>query len=150
MERLWGCAFDAAVFTNLTREHMDYHNTFEEYFAAKRRLFEGTGGGAPKTGVVNTDDPYGKRLAGLAKTTLTYGLEGDPDITTKKFSLLFSGLKFSAQSPIGKIEIESPLVGRINVYNILAAMGAAVALGIPGDAIETAIHTLESVPGRFH
>src|SRR5258708_19177171 len=149
MDRLWGCSFDAVVFTNLTREHMDYHKTFEDYFAAKRRLFEGTGGSAPKTGVINTDDPYGKRLAGLAKATLTYGLEGDPDITTRKFSLSFSGLRFSAQSPIGRIEIESPLVGRINVYNILAAIGAAVALGVSADAIEKGIRSLESVPGRF-
>jgi UDP-N-acetylmuramoyl-L-alanyl-D-glutamate--2,6-diaminopimelate ligase len=149
MDRLWGCSFDSAVFTNLTREHMDYHKTFEDYFAAKRRLFEGTGAGAPKAGVINTDDPYGKRLAGIARATLTYGLEGDPDITTKKFSLSFSGLKFSAQTPIGKIEVESPLVGRINVYNILAAIGAAAGLSVPVDAIEKGIRSLESVPGRF-
>ncbi len=149
MDRLWGCTFDAAVFTNLTREHMDYHKTFEDYFAAKRRLFEGTGAGAPKAGVVNTDDIYGKQLVGMARTTLTYGLDGDSDITTKEFSLSFSGLKFSAQTPAGNIAIESPLVGRINVYNILAAIGAAVALGIPSAAIEKGIHTLESVPGRF-
>src|SRR5216684_1347697 len=144
-----GCAFDAAVFTNLTREHMDYHKTFDGYFAAKRRLFEGTGAGAPRVGVVNTDDAYGKQLVGLAKTTLTYGLEGDPDITTQKFSLSFSGLKFSAQTPLGKIEAESPLVGRINVYNILAAIGAAVALGVPREAIEKGISKLENVSGRF-
>ena len=149
MERIWGCAFDAAVFTNLTREHMDYHKTFDAYFAAKRRLFEGTGAGAPRVGVVNTDDAYGKQLVGLAKTTLTYGLEGDPDITTQKFSLSFSGLKFSAQTPLGKIEAESPLVGRINVYNILAAIGAAVALGVPREAIEKGIGKLENVSGRF-
>ena len=69
MDRLWGCHFAAAVFTNLTREHMDYHKTFEDYFAAKRRLFEGTGAGAPDAAILNTDDAYGKRLAGLAKQT---------------------------------------------------------------------------------
>jgi len=149
MDRLWGCHFDAAVFTNLTREHMDYHKTFDDYFAAKRRLFEGTGSGAPEVGVINTDDPYGKLLAGMAKATLSYGLESNADITTPKFMLSFSGLKFTAHTPIGKIEIESPLVGRINVYNILAAVGAAVALSLPRDAIEKGIRNLESVSGRF-
>src|ERR1700682_3474407 len=149
MDRLWGCHFDAAVFTNLTREHMDYHKTFDDYFAAKRRLFEGTGSGAPEVGVINTDDPYGKLLAGMAKATLSYGLESNADITTPKFMLSFSGLKFTAHTPIGKIEIESPLVGRINVYNILAAVGAAGGVSLPRDAIEKGIRNLESVSGRF-
>jgi UDP-N-acetylmuramoyl-L-alanyl-D-glutamate--2,6-diaminopimelate ligase len=146
---LWGCHFAAAVFTNLTREHMDYHKTFEEYFAAKRRLFEGTGAGAPETAIVNLDDGYGKRLAGLAKKTLTYGLESGADITTKKFHLSFEGLTFTAQTPGGKIHVASPLVGRINVYNILAAIGAAQALGISNETIEAGIRDLKSVSGRF-
>jgi UDP-N-acetylmuramoyl-L-alanyl-D-glutamate--2,6-diaminopimelate ligase len=149
MDRLWGLQFAAAVFTNLTREHMDYHKTFDDYFAAKRRLFEGTGAGAPGMAVINTDDAYGKLLAGIPKSKLTYGLESGADITTPKFSLSFSGLKFTAHTPAGKMEIESPLVGRINVYNILAAVGAAVALNIPRDAIEKGIRNLESVSGRF-
>jgi UDP-N-acetylmuramoyl-L-alanyl-D-glutamate--2,6-diaminopimelate ligase len=85
MDRLWSCHFAAAVFTNLTREHMDYHKTFEDYFAAKRRLFEGTGAGVPEVAVINTDDEHGKRLIGLAKNTVKYGLESDADITAKKF-----------------------------------------------------------------
>jgi len=149
MDRLWGCHFAAAVFTNLTREHMDYHKTFEEYFAAKRRLFEGTGAGVPETGIVNVDDEYGKRLAGLAKKTVTYGLESGADITTKKFHLSFEGLSFSAQTPVGKIQVASPLVGRINVYNILAAIGAAQALSVSNETIEAGIRSLESVSGRF-
>ena len=149
MDRLWGCHFAAAVFTNLTREHMDYHKTFEEYFAAKKRLFEGTGAGAPEVGVINTDDEYGKRLSGLAKKTVTYGLESDAEITTKKFQLTFNGLAFAAQTPNGKVQVASPLVGRINVYNILAAIGAAQALGFPNETIEAGIHGLESVSGRF-
>lgn len=149
MDRLWGCRFAAAVFTNLTREHMDYHLTFEAYFAAKRRLFEGTGAGAPDCAVVNVDDPYGKQLAGLAQKTLTYGLEGPADITTKKFSLSFSGLSFTVHTPGGKIAIESRLVGRINVYNVLAAIGAAQALDIPDGTIAEGVARLESVPGRF-
>ena len=149
MDRLWGCHFQAAVFTNLTREHMDYHKTFEDYFAAKKRLFEGTGAGAPEVAVLNTDDEFGKRLAGLAKKTMTYGLESDAEITAKKFQLTFEGLTFTAQSPNGKVRVVSPLVGRINVYNLLAAIGAAQALGFSNEIIENGIRNLESVSGRF-
>lgn len=149
MDRLWGLHFAAAVFTNLTREHMDYHKTFEDYFAAKKTLFTGTGAGAPDTAIINIDDDYGKKLLGLAKKTVTYGLESGADITTKRFQLTFSGLGFTAQTPNGKIQITSSLVGRINVYNILAAIGAAQALGLSNEIIETGIRNLESVSGRF-
>jgi len=149
MDRLWGCHFAAAVFTNLTREHMDYHKTFEDYFGAKRRLFEGTGAGAPEVAVINADDEYGKKLAGLAKTTVSYGLASSADITTKKFQLTFSGLTFTAQTPNGKVQVVSPLVGRINVYNLLAAIGAAQALGLSTEVIEAGIRNLKSVAGRF-
>ena len=149
MDRLWGCHFGAAVFTNLTREHMDYHKTFEEYFAAKRRLFEGTGAEAPEVAVVNIDDEYGKKLVGIAKKTVTYGLAVDADISTKKFQLTFGGLTFTASTPSGRVQVASPLVGRINVYNILAAIGAAQALGLPNDVIETGTRNLRSVAGRF-
>src|SRR4029077_1227897 len=115
MDRLWGCHFAAAVFTNLTREHLDYHKTFDDYFAAKRRLFSGTGAGAPEVAVLNTDDEYGKRLGGLARNTVTYGLETAADISTKKFQLTFSGLSFTAQTLKGKVQVSSKLVGRINV-----------------------------------
>jgi len=149
MDRLWGCHFQAAVFTNLTREHMDFHKTFEDYFAAKKKLFEGTGAGVPEVAVLNTDDEFGKRLAGLAKQTVTYGLESDADITTKKFQLTFDGLTFTAQTPNGKVHVESRLVGRINVYNLLAAIGAAQAVGLSNEVIEIGIRNLESVSGRF-
>ena len=149
MDRLWGCHFAAAVFTNLTREHMDYHKTFEDYFAAKKTLFTGTGAGVPDTAIINIDDPYGRQLLGLAKRTVTYGLDASADITTKKFQLSFNGLTFAAQTPQGKLPVTSNLVGRINVYNILAAIGAAQALGISNDAIAAGISNLESVSGRF-
>jgi UDP-N-acetylmuramoyl-L-alanyl-D-glutamate--2,6-diaminopimelate ligase len=149
LQRLWGCHFAAAVFTNLTREHMDYHKTFEDYFAAKRKLFEGTGAGAPDVAVINTDDEYGKRLTGLAKKIVTYGLESDADITTKKFQLTFNGLAFTAQTPNGKVQVVSSLVGRINVYNLLAAIGAAQALGLSTENIQNGIRNLNSVSGRF-
>jgi UDP-N-acetylmuramoyl-L-alanyl-D-glutamate--2,6-diaminopimelate ligase len=149
MDRLWGCHFQAAVFTNLTREHMDYHKTFEDYFAAKKRLFEGTGAGAPEVAILNADDEFGKRLAGLAKRTVTYGLESHADITTKKFQLTFDSLEFTAHTRNGKVHVHSQLVGRINVYNLLAAIGAAQALGLSNEVIEKGIRSLESVSGRF-
>ena len=149
MDRLWGCHFAVAIFTNLTRDHLDYHKTFEDYFAAKRRLFEGTGAGAPDVAVINADDPYASQLEGLAGRTLDVWAEGQPDLTTKKFALSFNGLEFTAQTPAGKIEVRSPLVGRINVYNILAAIGAGIGLEIPIAKIEEGIANLALVPGRF-
>ena len=149
MERLWGSHFGVVIFTNLTRDHLDYHKTFEDYFAAKRILFEGTGAGAPGVGVINVDDPYGARLTGLARRTLTYGLKNSSDVTARKFALSFDGLEFVADTPIGNVEVHSPLVGRFNVYNILAAIGAGIGLNIAKSQIEDGIAKLQSVPGRF-
>ncbi len=149
MNRLWGCPFAVAIFTNLTRDHLDYHKTLEDYFAAKRRMFEGTGAAAPATGVTNIDDEYGKRLTGLASRTLTYGLEPGADITTRKPAFSSAGIEFTAETPAGKIEIRSKLVGRPNVYNILAAVGAGVALGLPKEVITTGVAQLSAMPGRF-
>ena len=149
LDRLWGCPFAVAIFTNLTRDHLDYHKTLEDYFAAKRRLFEGTGAAAPATGVTNIDDEYGRRLSGLASRTLTYGLEPGADITTRKPALSLSGIEFTAETPAGKIEVRSKLVGRPNVYNILAAIGAGVALALPREVIAAGIAQLSAVPGRF-
>lgn len=149
LDRLWGCHFAAAVFTNLTRDHIDFHKTFENYFAAKRHLFEGTGAGVPDVAVINTDDEWGKKLLGFGQKTLTYGLQNGSDLAAKKFQLSFSGLSFTAQTPNGKIQVQSALVGRINVYNILAAVGAGIALGFSNEIIEAGIRNLEAVAGRF-
>jgi len=149
MERLWGCRFAVAVFTNLTRDHLDYHGTFEEYFAAKRRLFEGTGAGAPDLAVINSDDAYSASLDRMARRTLTYGLSERADVTARKLELSFQGLAFTAQTPAGNIEVRSSLVGRINVYNILAAIGAALGLGISAAKISEGVARLDLVPGRF-
>ena len=149
MDRLWGCPFAVTIFTNLTRDHLDYHKTLEEYFAAKRRLFQGTGASAPGASVINRDDEYGKQLAGLATRTLTYGLEPGADVTTRKPTLSFSGIECSVETPIGKIDVHSKLVGRTNVYNILAAIGAGVALALPREVIAAGIAQLTAVPGRF-
>jgi UDP-N-acetylmuramoyl-L-alanyl-D-glutamate--2,6-diaminopimelate ligase len=149
MERLWGSHFSVVIFTNLTRDHLDYHKTFEDYFAAKRILFEGTGAGAPGVGVINVDDPYGAQLSGLARRTLTYGLKNSSEVTARKFALSFDGLEFVTDTPIGDVEVRSPLVGRFNVYNILAAIGAGIGLNVPKSQIEDGIAKLQSVPGRF-
>jgi UDP-N-acetylmuramoyl-L-alanyl-D-glutamate--2,6-diaminopimelate ligase len=146
---LWGCPFAVAIFTNLTRDHLDYHKTLDDYFAAKRRLFEGTGGPPPAAGVVNHDDEYGRRLVGLASRTLTYGMEPGADVTTRKPETSLTGIEFTAETPAGKIEIRSKLVGRHNVYNILAAVSAGVALDLPKEVIATGIAQLSAVPGRF-
>jgi UDP-N-acetylmuramoyl-L-alanyl-D-glutamate--2,6-diaminopimelate ligase len=147
--RLWGCRFAAAIFTNLTRDHLDFHRDVESYFAAKRRLFEGTGGGPPAVGIVNIDDEYGARLSGLAGQTITYGLENHALVTTKRFTATQSGLEFSAETPLGTVAVRSELVGRINVYNLLAAIAAGVALGLSREAMEAGIRAVERVPGRF-
>src|SRR5205807_7932357 len=109
--------FAAGVFTNLTRDHLDFHYTMENYFAAKRRLFEGTGAGRARCGIVNVDDPYGQQLRNLAEQTITYGLGSGAQVTVKKFALALRGLDFIAETPAGKIEVRSPLVGRNNIYN---------------------------------
>jgi UDP-N-acetylmuramoyl-L-alanyl-D-glutamate--2,6-diaminopimelate ligase len=149
MERVWGCRFAAAVFTNLTREHLDFHHTLEEYFGAKRRLFEGTAYGAPEAGIVNLDDPRGRELAGMAGRTLTYGLTAEADVSTSEYQLSAEGLVFTARTPLGAIELRSPLVGQVNVSNILAAVATAIALGIGAEAIAGGVAHLHNVPGRF-
>jgi UDP-N-acetylmuramoyl-L-alanyl-D-glutamate--2,6-diaminopimelate ligase len=149
MDRLWGCPFAVAIFTNLTRDHLDYHKTIEDYFAAKRRLFEGTGAAPPAAGVINRDDEFGRRLVGLATRTVTYGLEVGAEVTARKPELSLSGIEFTAETPVGKIEIRSKLVGRPNVYNILAAVSAGIALGLSNEIIAAGIAQLSAVPGRF-
>ncbi|MGH9733930.1 MAG: UDP-N-acetylmuramoyl-L-alanyl-D-glutamate--2,6-diaminopimelate ligase, partial [Candidatus Acidiferrales bacterium] len=149
MDRLWGCHFAVAVFTNLTRDHLDYHKDFEDYFHAKRRLFEGTGTAAPDVAVINADDPYSDRLQGLARRTITYGFKSGASLVARGISLGFSGTEFVVESPEGKLQVRSPLVGRINVYNSLAAIGAGLGLGMPPSTIEKGIAALDLVPGRF-
>jgi UDP-N-acetylmuramoyl-L-alanyl-D-glutamate--2,6-diaminopimelate ligase len=149
LDRLWGCRFAAAVFTNLTRDHLDFHRTMEDYFMAKRRLFEGTGAGAPAVGVLNVDDPYGKQLVGVAARTITYGLGNGAEVAPRKLPASFLRLEFTAETPGGRVDVRSPLIGRINVYNLLAAVATGVALGFPREAIETGVRELALVPGRF-
>ncbi len=148
-DRVWGCRFAAAVFTNLTQDHLDYHGTLDHYFAAKRRLFEGTGAGAPAVSVLNVDDPRSRELIALSARVLTYGLEKKADITAQKPTLSFSGIRFVAETPAGSFAVRSPLVARINLYNLLAAIGVGLALELDREAIAEGLARLERVPGRF-
>ncbi|MBI1984244.1 MAG: UDP-N-acetylmuramoyl-L-alanyl-D-glutamate--2,6-diaminopimelate ligase, partial [Acidobacteria bacterium] len=117
-ERVWGFHFSAAVFTNLTQDHLDYHKDFENYFAAKRRLFEGLGAGPPDLAVINADDPWGRRLLDLPfPRRMTYGMNSGADVRAKEFRQDPSGLRAVVHTPAGALEIESPLVGRANLAN---------------------------------
>jgi UDP-N-acetylmuramoyl-L-alanyl-D-glutamate--2,6-diaminopimelate ligase len=148
--RVWGLHFSAAVFTNLTRDHLDYHGDFEHYFAAKRRLFEGEGSAAPDLAVINTDDPRGRELLSLANNRrITYGLGPGAEVTAKQFSQGASGLSAKVTTPHGEIEIASALLGRANLMNILAAAATAVGLGLSGENIQEGVRRLSAVPGRF-
>lgn len=147
LHRVDGMTFSAAVFTNLTRDHLDFHADMENYFAAKRRLFEMLPAGAPA--VVNMDDPRGASLIETASTPVTYGINKPADVTAGALSYSLAGLQFDVRTPRGSVTVRSRLVGRPNVYNILAAVGTAAALGIPLDAIERGLETLPGVPGRF-
>lgn len=150
--RTYGIPFEVAVFTNLTRDHLDYHATMEEYFAAKRVLFEGSGSPEPRWAVVNIDDEAGVRLAKFSKAqrsqVITYGLVR-ADVHASKVHISAQGTRFDMVSPDDTIPVHSQLIGRVNVYNILAASAAAYARGCSSDAIEAGVRTLARVPGRF-
>lgn len=149
-ERVWGLHFSAAVFTNLTRDHLDYHHDFEDYFAAKRRLFEGLGTSPPDLAVINADDPWGRRLLALpGPRQITYGLESKVDVGVKRYSQTPSGLLATLTTPRGELEIDSSLLGRANLLNILAATATAAELEIPPAKIRSGLHSLTVVPGRF-
>ncbi|MFZ1052123.1 MAG: UDP-N-acetylmuramoyl-L-alanyl-D-glutamate--2,6-diaminopimelate ligase, partial [Candidatus Sulfotelmatobacter sp.] len=151
-ERVFGVPFDVAVFTNLTRDHLDYHKTMEEYFAAKRVLFAGCGTDAPRAVVTNIDDEYGAKLAEFSRKrsslVLKYGWERG-DLHAEKVEITTRGTRFDLLTPEGNIAVFSALIGRVNVYNILAAAGAGYARGCKTDAIAAGIDKLGSVPGRF-
>ena len=150
--RVFGMPFDVAVFTNLTRDHLDYHKTMEEYFAAKRLLFEGCGTDAPRAVVTNLDDEYGAKLAEFSRKksslVLKYGWERG-DLHAERVEIKTRGTRFDLVTPEAKIPVFSALIGRVNVYNILAAAGACYARGCPAQAIAAGIDKLACVPGRF-
>jgi UDP-N-acetylmuramoyl-L-alanyl-D-glutamate--2,6-diaminopimelate ligase len=139
--------FAAGVFTNLTRDHLDYHGDMESYFASKRRLFEILPERAP--GVINLDDPRGEALRRVARRPVTYAVGKPADVTTGPLSFTWNGLDFDVRTPRGEVHVASKLVGRPNVSNILATVAAATALDLPRSAIEKGLAELEGVPGRF-
>jgi UDP-N-acetylmuramoyl-L-alanyl-D-glutamate--2,6-diaminopimelate ligase len=148
--RVYGLQFHTAVFTNLTRDHLDFHGTMEEYFAAKQILFEGAGSAPPPFAVVNRDDEYGRRLKLSPKTQVyRYGLGQDAELRARHVNSGFRGLRFEAQHGKLRMQIESPLIGKINVYNILAACGAGLSYGIAPETVAKGIADLHAVPGRF-
>jgi UDP-N-acetylmuramoyl-L-alanyl-D-glutamate--2,6-diaminopimelate ligase len=142
--------FAVAVFTNLTRDHLDYHGTMEKYFAAKEKLFNGSLGSQPSASVINVDDEYGRRLFKTAKgDRITYGFGGRTDVGTDDFKLTARGLSFTASTPAGAVEINSRMVGRPHVYNILAAVAAGLALKASLEHIAQGIANCSTVSGRF-
>jgi UDP-N-acetylmuramoyl-L-alanyl-D-glutamate--2,6-diaminopimelate ligase len=147
LRRVDDIRFAAAVFTNLTRDHLDFHADMESYFQAKRRLFEILPPDSPS--LINLDDPRGASLVDLARRPVTFAVARPADITPGPLSFSLSGLAFDIRTPRGTLRMRSTLVGRPNVYNILGAVATAVALDVPFDSIEKGIEALAGVPGRF-
>lgn len=147
LHRVEGCCFPVGVFTNLTGDHLDFHGTMEEYFSAKQRLFRELG---VEVAVINRDDPWGRSiLDSSGARPLTYGLESPADICAREIRLTQSRLSFTARTPAGEVALESNLIGRHNLYNILAAIGVSHTLGLNGEQVRQGVRALKGVPGRF-
>jgi UDP-N-acetylmuramoyl-L-alanyl-D-glutamate--2,6-diaminopimelate ligase len=147
LHRVAGVKFKTAIFTNLTQDHLDYHKTIENYRLAKEKLFVNY---APELSVINIDDPAGNALASkLSGNVMTYGLSNSCDVKGEIVREDSSGIKLKAHTPIGEIDIESPLLGSHNAYNILAATGAAIGEGFTREEISSGIASLKNVPGRL-
>lgn len=153
-ERVWGLPVDVAIFTNLTQDHLDYHQTMERYFEAKLRLFQGVGTVPPRVAVVNIDDAYGRRIAEIAgaamhSQVLTYGLDEGAAFRASEIEMRAGETLFTMSTPAGSIAMRSSLTGRVNVYNLLAASAAAYARGLTLDQIVAGAAAGAQVPGRF-
>lgn len=151
LDRVYGCPFAAAVFTNLARDHLDFHQTFESYFEAKRLLFLGSGAPPPALAVLNVDDPYGQQLLSICGgRVVRYSLERNGGVVTaRRPQLTATGIRFTFETPEGSLAVQSPLVGRSNLWNLLAAAATAYGLGIPLDTIAAGLQGVGRVPGRF-
>jgi UDP-N-acetylmuramoyl-L-alanyl-D-glutamate--2,6-diaminopimelate ligase len=151
-QRIFGIPFDVAVFTNLTRDHLDYHGTMENYFHAKQVLFEGCGTEPPRVAVVNLDDEYGRQLwkfcQNKSSSVLSYGLTSG-DFHAESVEITPRGTRFQMVTPAGRVEMWSSLIGNVNVYNVLAASAAGYARDCSAETIAKGIYNLASVPGRF-
>jgi UDP-N-acetylmuramoyl-L-alanyl-D-glutamate--2,6-diaminopimelate ligase len=142
-----------AVWTNLTRDHLDYHKTMEAYFAAKRRLFDGSLCAPPRAAVINIDDAHGLELAreleAQGKLVTRYALNVEAEVTASRVEHALEGMRFRLHTPAGERTLTSPLVGRPHIYNILAATATGLELGYDLDLIARAMETCTGAPGRF-
>jgi UDP-N-acetylmuramoyl-L-alanyl-D-glutamate--2,6-diaminopimelate ligase len=151
-ERVWGLAVDVAIFTNLTQDHLDFHGTMEAYAAAKAKLFAGVGAPPSRVAIVNADDEYGAQMkeAFRGNELMLYGIDAScASHRAISIQLAVGDTRFEFATPVGTVAIRSPLSGRVNVYNLLAAMCAALARGLSLDEIARATPMLKQVPGRF-
>ena len=147
LHRVEGMRFDAAAFTNLSQDHLDFHASMEDYFHAKSSLFSVD---RVDRGAINIDDPSGRKLLELtAVPCLSFGVSDDADVRASEVRLGPLGSDFTVLTPSGSLAISTPLVGAFNVSNCLAAAATAVAAGIDPGAVEAGINALPSVPGRF-
>ena len=154
LDRVYGCRFHTAVFTNLTRDHLDFHGAMETYFAEKKKLFEGWGAPPPEWSVLNLDDPWSAQLGPRSqvpgpRSFLTYGLGASADVRPDERKPAPNNGCFTIMTPWGPLESRSPLLGRPNAYNVLAAAAAALSLRIELQSVEAGLAALETVPGRF-
>lgn len=148
LKRVMGIGFDAAVFTNLSGDHLDYHRTMEKYFEAKKKLFFLNR--KKRIAVVNSDDLWGKKLIKeIPRGVITYGLEPSAIIRAEKYKLNKEGIELRLKYPGGTLTLSSPLLGKPNLYNILASAATALTLNLPLSAIKEGIASLRGVPGRF-
>ncbi|MDP9039365.1 MAG: UDP-N-acetylmuramoyl-L-alanyl-D-glutamate--2,6-diaminopimelate ligase [Acidobacteriota bacterium] len=149
-ERVWGLPVDVAMFTNLTQDHLDYHGTMERYAAAKVRLFEGVGAPAPRIAVLNADDPTTPRIEEAAgrSHSMLYGLHAGA-YRAEDVRMGVGGTRFRIVTPSGSCTIDSPLMGGVNVHNLLAALCAALGRGMTLEQIAAGVPKLGQVPGRF-
>ena len=148
LKRILGIGFDVVVFVNLSGDHLDYHQTMEKYFEAKKRLFFLNQ--KKRMAVVNEDDPWGKKLLSQLSTgAMTYGIEPGAMVRGENFKLNEKGIEASVKYPEGQLSISSSLLGKPNLYNILASVAVALTLNIPLSAIKEGIASLKGVPGRF-
>jgi UDP-N-acetylmuramoyl-L-alanyl-D-glutamate--2,6-diaminopimelate ligase len=151
--RVHGLPFDVAVFTNLTRDHLDYHGTMDNYFAAKALLFRGAGAQPPRVAIVNVDDEYGRRLAESSRKAgselIRYGIHHPADCTVQNIAYHVRGTSFEMKFHDLILNCRSRLIGEVNVYNVMAAAMAAHARGCSVEQIEDGIADFARVPGRF-
>ncbi|BCS35662.1 UDP-N-acetylmuramoyl-L-alanyl-D-glutamate--2,6-diaminopimelate ligase [Luteitalea sp. TBR-22] len=147
LERVAFTRFGAAIFTNLTRDHLDYHGDMEAYFRAKRRLFEMLPPEAPAA--INLDDPRGESLLGTVRRPVTFALAREADVMPTALALTLGGIEATLRTPAGELRLRTRLPGRPNAYNALGVVAACVGLGLPVADIERGLADMPSVPGRF-